>query len=1352
MRRSLRKILISSAPHLFCVALASGQVNASGQAPGRVDIQQTATTADSATIRIKLPGDTQAKSLQVNLNGKDISRSFTPAECSGGTCEQAVLTTNEGLRDSKNVLSVNAGNGITGRLRFDHSATANSSSPMVRSMALTSGIHSQSATITGPAPFLPPTLTFKTNYNGGWDNSRAWFTIGGQAYPDTTKSITGCPSVYVAVVLDRLALNQTDARCFGDSVSLKTYLQKLTAADLVVVGTMTQQKAAASLDLTPIGGTDHTSDSNLGGIMAIGAGGASAGSAYESYFDFNTTKEIVVPFASGTLQEDAYGFYDFQSSEVREFTVSPNDPSYLTSNNTSAISVSAPAGNPNKFFVYMPPSGANGYWLLTLSRYSLNTYPYNCAQTGGSSDGSIVYVTNCGMFYNTGSSNPATSKAAYLQLATDIAGVTSSQLGFLTTVGQAAYGGSNGSIWSVGGFNGSYGGPSNGFLEFWNALEAVGGTPGLTEQLLTPTSAYTFVFSPGMGGPLAGNGIESTTVLTAQGQTGLVHGILERNLNGLFTPQQTNQETNQSFQAKGGLNSPEFVLQEAAMQQPVEWPSSSQTTLLQGASTIQGQVAAYQYLSYVLLTKIYMPGLTGSHLDDIHYFFTGSYNTAINYHNYDVINIQWPGLNPAPTGPYVMPCQTMISGTQCSITLPNGEALLFTEGDFLAVRNQLRTEIQYLTNTLQFLVTGSNNMKDAIAAGNSNAGLALTGAAATILGSKLVPVAQQPVVHVSWQNIVSMVGGIASTLSAIPGIGEVAGVVALGSDAAKIIGGTSSAIGGVAGIAAGAGQISSTSSASTLPSAFSKFAINIGDLANENMQDQLSVGFNAMTDSITSDWGRLSLIGPMVLDSNNPVFFAPNQVAQNVAIKIMTQAASRSFYLDLMPDFYHIHYWEGVAGDERTPAHNMPDMGWYHHVGSGNYPGYYCKAFYLNPNENGESPSLGTIPPLTSLFYPTPAGTPQHFQYDYSYWPINYYVIAGSTTGAGSDDAVIAVLDPSLSSNLFTSTGLNLPIDEFVTKNGPMHAVWIDGASTNPSGESVSSVCNANVYPSPGDNKVAPEYWPPDVSRPPADSTDPDIPTTTSLVAPSTVTSGASVALKASVITTSGPVTAGQVYFTDNGSIISTVALDQTGAATVTLTNLALGQHTLQAKYGRVDGYDPSSSPATTLEVYANAPSLDLSLSSISIQAPYDGTSAPIALQLTSMAGLAGTVNLSCTGLPVGMTCNFNPSQVQLSAGGVATVTLTVSGSVQQASFLPMAHGFALVFGPVLILLVWRIRGNRRVPVILTAIVISALTITGLTGCSGSSGPFKESGTKTVMVNAAVGKAVTSQPLVINIQ
>lgn len=97
-----------------------------------------------------------------------------------------------------------------------------------------------------------------------------------------------------------------------------------------------------------------------------------------------------------------------------------------------------------------------------------------------------------------------------------------------------------------------------------------------------------------MGGPLTGTSVESTTELSAPGQSGFVHGIMERNLNGLFTPQQTNQESQALFVAKGGNKSPEFALTEATQQQPVDWPSSSQTTLLPGASSISGQTAAYR--------------------------------------------------------------------------------------------------------------------------------------------------------------------------------------------------------------------------------------------------------------------------------------------------------------------------------------------------------------------------------------------------------------------------------------------------------------------------------------------------------------------------------------------------------------------------------------------------------------------------------------------------------------------------------------------------------------------------------------------------------------------------------------
>jgi hypothetical protein len=218
----------------------------------------------------------------------------------------------------------------------------------------------------------------------------------------------------------------------------------------------------------------------------------------------------------------------------------------------------------------------------------------------------------------------------------------------LVTIGQSADGGSSNSVWNVGGFNGATdynSNASNGFLEFSNALSSEGGTSNLTAYLLSPNSAYTFIGSNSLGSPLTGTSVESTTVLSAQGQSGFVYSILERNLNGLYMPNQTNQEPVALYAAKGGLKDPEFKLTEVALQQPVDWPSSSTTTLLAlpgcptcSANTIAGQVAAYRYLSYVLLS-IYIQGIQNSHLGDIHYFFTGSYNTAISYRTYDVKSI-----------------------------------------------------------------------------------------------------------------------------------------------------------------------------------------------------------------------------------------------------------------------------------------------------------------------------------------------------------------------------------------------------------------------------------------------------------------------------------------------------------------------------------------------------------------------------------------------------------------------------------------------------------------------------------------------------------------------------------------
>jgi Bacterial Ig-like domain (group 3) len=1334
------------------------------------EITSKSTGNGAASIHIGLPPGVETDGIQIVLNGKNVAERFEGSTCGKSTCEDATLSAVDGLREEKNVLAVVAKGGVSGRLRFDNRTAGTPAPASIAATSLLSSPDKAQATVTNvPPPILEPTVTMRTAYTGGWngaiDAAHPWLMVGNQYFPNVQPANcgpSGSPTGrYLVIVLDRQTLQEktsapeSSPQCFGDEGSMKTYLTSLDSGDLVIAGTTFEHDADANLDFTPIGGTLHSGkpgDSGYpAGILAIGAGRATTGSAYEGYYVHDAGSEPVLPFAYGTAQEDAYGNYNFQSSEVVEYTVSPNDPGFLTPTKTTAINIAVPAqfpsGNPAvTSYTYTPPSGDNGYWLLTVSRYSLATYPYSCTNGSTSSDGHTIYIPNCGTFYPTGSSDTTTSQNAYAQLAHDLGNINSWQLAFLTTVGQAAYGGSNNSMWNVAGWTG-YGTTTNAFTAFSKALEALNGSSRLTQSLISPTSAYTLITSNGIGGPLNGNAVESTTVLSAQGQTGLVHGILQRNLNGLFLPQQTNQETVPTFTLKGGIDSPEFKLTEAAQAPPVDWPSNSATTKLPGADSISGQISAYRYFSYVLLKNVYLPNITGDHLDDIHYFFPSSLNTSINYHFYDPKQILWPGL-PNNFGPYVKPCYSVSGdGLTCTVYLfSNSDPVVFTQNDFVAMRTQISTEIHYLTDTLQYLVTGSTNMKDIISGGNSNVGLALTGAAATILGSKLVPVPPTTQVTTSWQSILSMISGVASLASAVPGLGEIAGIAELGTNAAKIFGGGSSAVGGILGIASGAGGISSSVTSSTLPSAFSKFATTVGDLANGSMQDQLSIGFDTMTDSIASDWGRLSTIGPMVMDTSNTTFFAPNQVEQSISVAALTQAASRSFYLALMPSFYKIHYWPGVFGDAKTPTKNMPDMGYQ----TNDESFYYCSAYYLNPQQNSADTfnGLGTITPYASAYYPSLMGTPEYFDKDHSPTPVDYYVIAGATTGAGSDDPQIQVIDESLAANLFSTSGLNLPIDEFVHKNGPMSGVWADASQTNPASHRNPTVCNANWFPNASadpDSGIIGSQG----------NSDPGIDTQTTLSAPASVVEGTGAVLTATITANKTPLTVSQVYFLDNGQIVSTIPVDKTGTATVTWSNLTLGDHKIQAKFVATGDYNTSSSAVATLGAYSAAPDLSLSLGATSVSLSGDASSS-VNLQANSLYGLAGTLSFSCTGLPADVNCAFKPQSVPITGNGSATSVLTIARTqVQSAGISSLRSWLALVLMPASFLMLWMVRKHGVVIRGMVALLLlAAVTVGGVAGCGGSGSPkvAAPTGPQTILVNATTGTVTKTVPLTLNLQ
>lgn len=1352
-----------------------------------IQIRTTTTTSNSVDVVVTIQG-TQEK-FSAHLNGKDVSNLFSSSSCKESICKAATLTQADGLVSQKNVIAVDAGRGVTGRLRFDTSSSTSPASgsalrqvqalttqPMSAPKAMGLGADYQSA--------LPPTVSFTTNTPGGWNGSTPWVTINGTGYPDVAPGGVTCQgSTFLAIVLDRQTLVEKTAApessplCIENTSSLTQYLSTLSANDLVIVGTNFESPPQTGIDFTAIGGTPfpgNQGDSTYpAGIMAIGVPGATKNTAYMNYYFPGQGYENIPSFAKGTLQEDAYGNYNFYSSDIVEYTVSPNDPGVVNSSATgqSAVSISIPhppQGGVQQY-VYTSPQGAtNGFWVLTLSR---NNFVPSGGMPGGnlSSDGTTEYIPGVGSFFNTGSTDPATSKLALQGLANAISSntVNAFQLVFLVSVGTPIYGGPNNSIWYVGGVNASSTLPSaiasNGFYEFSQALQGIGGTPNIVQSLFTPGSTYTFVGTPGLGGPLTGAAVESSSAFAAQGQTGFVHGIMQRNSNGLYQPHQANQEPVSVFGVKGGFNSPEFKLTETVLQQPVDWPSSSTSTLLSqygcpncfGANTIAGQLAAYKYMSYYLISFYYMQGIAvNSHLDDIHYFFTGSYNTSINYHIFDPSDLLNP-TSPNYTGHYLcdsVQAVTDIYGNavkQCTINSfsADGEQLVFTDTDFVAVQTQLHYEIMFLTNTLQFLTTGSNNLKSVISSGSSNVGLALTGAAANVLGSDLVAPPPQTIVTTSWQSIVQLIAGSSSILTFIPGVEPLAPALNI---VAKLAGGANSLIGGAMTISADAGGITKTSTSKSLPSAFATFSDDISDLANGSLQDQLAGGFDTMSDAITSDWGRLSTVGPMTADPTNLVFFAPTQASQQIAIRAVSLAASRNFYLSLMPAMgYHIDYYPGVQGwlKPTAPDQNIPDMGVYYSDSNHDF----CSAFYLNPQQNTSDGvySLGSPTPLSFLYYPSVAGGSNPFARDHasgSLTSVDMYVIGGKITYKATNSTAIGLPSSNLTSYLFTNAGLNLPIDQFVTPNGPMQNSF-NYMSSSPAaiGASVGSICPAQDYPISLAGAV--------LVGSPQNSNN----TKTSLSVPANAIFGNDIPVSATVMAGSSPVGTGSVYFTVDGAGSINADLNAQGIATAVLpaSSLTSGSHNIVALYSRVAPYEASRDTATT-NVYTTAPDISLSASATSMNVSYGSTSSPITLQLTSLAGLLGPINLACSGLPVGMTCTFNPSQVTLMANGQATASMTINGGTTSASSFG-AKGLGILMLPITFVLFLRIRrGAAQIPSVFCLLALASLGTFCLSGCSGgsmsSSNSYRESGSKTVIVSASSGSLSRTIPIQVNIQ
>ncbi len=1028
------------------------------------------------------------------------------------------------------------------------------------------------------------------------------------------------------------------------------------------------------------------------------------------------THPPIAPFANGLLQEDTSGNYNFQSSGVREYWVDPMDtdpaasvPGFVTVEADPTVEATSPF-NADR---YLRPTNTSrgGYWLLVLDRNTLmpvdlESQPASCKTS--SNEAKMHLWMGCGTTYPTGDLDAPTRKTAYTNLAAELAKVTGpQQLAILTTFGLPSCCGTY--------FDVAY---QAGFIDFTRVLEGLDGSARATLFTNNVNSqVYTFVTSLGLGDPLTGGSVQSSTAYSDSGQTGFVHGALSRNQNGLYSPTQTSQQINAADDAAAG---PDYTLSKATIQQPVVWPEFGDAPI-SGADSAAGQTAAYRYISYTLITQHYIKGAAGQHLDDLHYYFTGSNSNYINYHFFDALTLQYPG------------------GTDTSYcwTDPVTSALLscFSQNDFNAVAKQVSAEVVDLVNVLNFMVDGPVNLKDTVASGNASAGLALTGAAASILSSALQPPPSTPV-KVNTPNILSMLSGVASIAAGIASDGSfelVEPVIANRvAKVASLVGGSLSAAGAVSGGLVNQGSVPSNGSR------YQAFATTIGTLASSELQGQLSIGFDLSVDSILSDWGRLNAIGPLVTDTSNSTFYAPNQIAQNAAVHALGQGAQRSFFISLMPEIYSMHLWRGVPGvnifDSRNQLTNQPDMAGTNDACVSTTP----HPFYLDW-------SSYTAPPTSFMWTPTPS---QWFHYPSTQYqnnfPVDMYVIAAKTTAnPGTSSTTIQVLSEGLGAQLFSTGGLNLPLDEFVSYSGVFQGAVYDMTSsdlTQVTHFDPSTVCSAR----PGAIFGATSPGSPLPTGPTP------IATTTILVVPLATVLGENDTLEATVSSASGAVPKGSVFLLADGNSTQELTLDSTGSASFTVSP-SLGAHRYQVLYSVISPFSASSSAVMPLTVYANAPDINISLSQSTLQTTYGASSSVVSIQVSSLSGAWGSIQLSCSGLPVNMTCNFDSPTLALAAGASMTTQFkVVSAGVAQAG-IGFSGWILSTLASLSLLILWRVRRSWKVGYRLALIFLVAVGL--VSGCSSHpSQPIQEAGPKTVLVNATLGQLTRTAPLLITIQ
>jgi hypothetical protein len=220
----------------------------------------------------------------------------------------------------------------------------------------------------------------------------------------------------------------------------------------------------------------------------------------------------------------------------------------------------------------------------------------------------------------------------------------------------------------------------------------------------------------------------------------------------------------------------------------------------------------------------------------------------------------------------------------------------------------------------------------------------------------------------------------------------------------------------------------------------------------------------------------------------------------------------------------------------------------------------------------------------------------------------------------------------------------------------------------------------------------------------------------------------------------SRPAPTGTGTFLEGTTVLGTGALAN-GAASVDVSQLTVGTHTITFQYSGDANFQPNMA-SSTITVAETAPdfSIDSSPASITVTPGQTGTAK---LTITASAGLFGMVSFTCSGLPAESTCTFAPAKLTVSPGMESTTTLSISTTAPAAA---TARAGRTMFALGLLCIIPLCSGGRRRWIKLSLLAGAFVLVgAGLAGCGGSSSQQTSpnggspSGNYTVTVTATSG-------------